>query len=289
MLREWFDQEWWRHRGLGEYREPIEPELLLDDAPESIWPGLMSCDLLPLISNTAGDWLCARVDQDSVAAEIVQWYHGGGDWIPWGNDLAEALVFDAMIDRLPGLSRRHAVPAEDPRPAADGDCETPDDPILQWAVSRTKLPSEVLNDRSIGDVAVARAMLDAQVAEVAVRCELVQSELIRVTRDMLEPIVSGDDGDRREQGSRWLFDLEQIPAPKQELLERSLGEPLRQLQDWDAAERHACRVTELAPDLAWAWEISGYAAERRGELDRAVEALPEGNAMLGLYRSVDSP
>ena len=72
-LIDWFDSEIWKREGLGEYCCAVDPVLLLSDAPEPIWPGLMSCDLIPLIGNTSGDWLCARVDADSQVSEVVQW------------------------------------------------------------------------------------------------------------------------------------------------------------------------------------------------------------------------
>ena len=79
-LARWFDDELWQHEGRSEYREPIPPSDLIETFPEAIWPGLMPPDFLPVLGNMAGDWLCMRIEPMGEVAEIVQWYHGGGDW-----------------------------------------------------------------------------------------------------------------------------------------------------------------------------------------------------------------
>ncbi|MEO1526485.1 MAG: SMI1/KNR4 family protein [Planctomycetota bacterium] len=104
-LIDWFDSEIWReqeeHAPPGQFVEAVSPEELLVDAPSAIWPALMPCDLLPLVGNSMGDWLCLRMATDGSASEVVYWYHGGGDWITWGNGLAQALLFAHVRKRLP--------------------------------------------------------------------------------------------------------------------------------------------------------------------------------------------
>lgn len=269
MLSDWFDREIWKHVGGGEYREPISADSLTVAAPESIWPGLMPCDFLPLISNAAGDWLCVRVDRDNRASEIVQWYHGGGDWIPWGKNLAEAILFDAVVDRLPGTTRRHAVPAEDPRPSSGSQA---DDPILKWALEHLPDGAESALDPSLDEDGVAQAMLDSGVAEVAVRCELVVAGLIQWSRKTLESFFAADPTLQRNFLSEWSFDVDRIPVETNQEFEKKHSVSLFGTQDWYNAERHAKRVSELDPSLAWAWDIAGYAAERRNDLENAVAA-----------------
>ncbi len=221
VLADWFDREIWKRAGRNEYHEPIDPESLLVAAPEAIWPGLMTCDLLPIISNRAGDWLCVRVDHNNVASEIVQWYHGGGDWIPWGHNLAEALVFDALIDRLPGKSRRHAIPAEDPRP--NGDAHDPvADPILDWALQHLPPSVTIAFDAATRESEVARILLDAGVAEIAVRCELVLSALMQPERKF-EQLLRADPSVSRAQLAEWSFDTDRIPDQKRSLLQQIHG------------------------------------------------------------------
>ena len=184
-------------------------------------------DCLPILSNTAGDWLCVRIDANGFAAEIVHWYHGGGDWIPWGNQLAEAIAFDAIADRFPSQNRRHAIPAESPRLNSDNASRTVD-PITRWAFNH--LPATVVKaiESSIPFVTTADVFLENQVAEVATLCELSVSALL--------------DSKPGNRGAAW-----------------------------DQAAVHAKPVTDLSPELAWAWDTMGHAAERRGELKVARE------------------
>ena len=169
-LSDWFDSEIWQRRGCGEYCCAVDPALLLSEAPEPIWPGLMSCDLIPLVGNTSGDWLCVRVGEDSHASEVVQWYHGGGDWIPWGRDIAQAIIFDGLIDRISPDSRRHAVPAVAPRSTSHTDG---DDGLLVWALGHAAdgLAESLRTARDSDQV--AGCLLNAQVSEVAIHCELI--------------------------------------------------------------------------------------------------------------------
>ncbi len=75
--------------------------------------GFMLPDTLPILGNGYGDWLCMRVNADNTAGEVVHWYHGGGDWMPWGRNPAEAIAFDRLRQRLPGRRVAHATrPAE---------------------------------------------------------------------------------------------------------------------------------------------------------------------------------
>ncbi|MEM9827997.1 MAG: SMI1/KNR4 family protein [Planctomycetota bacterium] len=107
-LAAWFDQEIWKRDGGFEFTECVHPQCWLERVNESLWPGLMGCHLLPLVGNQIGDYLCVRVDDFGNASSIVHWYHGGGDWLPWGKDLAEALVVEARSNELPGFAIRHA-------------------------------------------------------------------------------------------------------------------------------------------------------------------------------------
>ncbi|MGI9470611.1 MAG: SMI1/KNR4 family protein [Rubripirellula sp.] len=267
-LADWLDREIWRQKGTGEYRDPVEIEQMLVDAPEPIWPGLMSCDLIPLISNSAGDWLCVRVNDENVAGQIVQWYHGGGDWIPWGNELTEAVVFDALVDRISPDSRRHAIPAEAPRP----DSQDLNDPVLHWALSH--MPSDITSlfhgqpDRQ----RIIEALLDARIAEVAVRCELMLISLSQPSIELLEKAL----GDQSKQVGRsrlteWVFDVDRIPSIGRESIEATLGTPLDG-HDWKTAAEHASVTSKIAPELAWPWEIVGYQAERSGNQKAAIQA-----------------
>ncbi len=224
-LGDWFDSGIWKLQGHGEFRESIDPAELIEPVPEAIWPGMMGSDCLPILSNTVGDWLCVRIDQNNLASQIIHWYHGGGDWIPWGTQLAEAIAFDAIANRFPSQARRHAVPAESPRLNPDHNPNGVDS-ITRWAFDR--LPSTIASavESSMSIQAVAEAFLESGVAEVATRCELTVSALLNSEPDDASGV-------------------------------------------WAQAAEHARPVTERSPELAWAWDTVGFAAERQGDLETA--------------------
>ena len=230
----------------------------------------MTCDLIPLLGNACGDWLCVRIDENSVASQIVQWYHGGGDWIPWGKDIAEAIIFDGLVGRISASSRRHAIPAVAPRLTLQGN---QDNELLQWALGHT--PDRLARDLNsdLDEQQTAVALLAAGVADVAVHCELLLKALRYPDVDALtRAIGKGAAGIRREQLIEWAFDTSRIPESYRRQLEA--GESTFRIpeQDWGLASCHAKAVTDLAPELAWAWEIMGYNAERSGHLKQAVAA-----------------
>lgn len=117
----------------------------------------MPPNFLPLVGNNQGDWLCLRVGLtdpdgqlgsqscrdtfgDLVPTDVVHWYHGGGDWLPWGDGLAEALLFDWSVRRLPSGEVRHADPAESSEETAE---------THAWGAS----PIESWMEQQLGDAA----------------------------------------------------------------------------------------------------------------------------------------
>ena len=295
QLADWFDAGLWEKTGHGEFRESVDPERLLGEAPEVIWPGLMTCDLLPIVGNTAGDWICVRIDEQNVAAEMVHWYHGGGDWIPWGSQLAEAIAFDHLVDLLPGPSLRHAVPAENPRPGqskttqaktgrsgsieSDGVQPNPVEcPYLNWAWDH--LPSPVVDlcsasQTELGREQLANWLLENHIAESAVRCEMISHHLLALS-EPLEKLLKDTRDITADHVTQWRFDVGRVPEIHRAKLEQGVGKSLSELQNWDAAEEHAKIVTQTQPNLAWAWDILGYAAERRGDVDAAKSVYMRG-------------
>lgn len=267
-LADWFDRELWLKTGHGEFRDPVSPRQLLDDPAEVIWPGLMPCDLLPVLGNEAGDWLCVRVGADNRASEIVQWYHGGGDWLPWGNSLADALFFDALSERLPSPARRHAVPAEEPRRSN----AVESDELLRWASEHVDSEVADLLKPSHSAEHVAEVMLGHRVAEVAVRCELVQSALKETLSATLDPTTAQQIGVDWNEVVQWMFDMQRMPVETRQRLQRDYGLTISVPQDWQAAERHSRAVIQLSPELAWAWDVIGYAAERNEDSKQAIDA-----------------
>lgn len=257
--------------GTGEFSRPVPLETLLDDAPEPIWPGFMPPDLLPILGNDYGDWLCLRFGPGNVVDEVVHWYHGGGDWIPWGRTLPEALWFQRLRDCWNGPPFRHADTAEPLRQTAD------DDPLLRWA--RPFLPASLgfPGDRT-GDAEAPRTMvteaITADVAAVPLHAESILRALDHPLR-RLNP----QQADRyriawNATTKRWMLDIEAIPPEEHRRLAERLGYDRRQppRQDWRLAESHARAVAARRADLAWPWHTLGWAAERRGDFIAATEA-----------------
>lgn len=72
----------------------------------------MPCNLIPIATGRHGDSLCLRIRDDGLWSGVVQWYHGGGDCLDFGQTIAEAILLDRWSDRLIGFDIEHAVRAE---------------------------------------------------------------------------------------------------------------------------------------------------------------------------------
>jgi hypothetical protein len=77
---------------------------------------------------------------------------------------------------------------------------------------------------------------------------------------------------------RWMFDGALLEPELAERLSERVGTPLGDLtsQDWAGAEREAGRVCQIRADLGWAFDIAGWAAERRGDLELAASRYLAG-------------
>ena len=275
-LADWFDAEIWKGCGSGEYCESVHPEVLLSDAPEVIWPGLMPANLLPILGDSMGNWLGVRIDSENQANQIVHWYHGGGDWIPWGNRLSEAIVFETLVDQLPGPRRAAALPAEN----FQRQSPPKHDAIVRWAFA--KYPREIadLMDRRIEPAAVADRLLSHSIAEVAVRFELIQAALFQDwSRHVFEPLAESLELDWNDV-VKWMFDADQMPESAWLKIQGMLNDlnldPDPRSQDWKTAARHARVSQSLAPELSWPWDLIGYHNERLGNRKEAIAAYWQG-------------
>jgi len=229
----------------------------------------MPPDLLPLLGNRSGDWLCLRFGATSESNEIVHWYHGGGDWIPWGRTLAEAVAFDRLRASLPGPRQVYAEAAETlaPLPSAQ--------PLHRWAANH--LPADVAARlTSVAPTAspeLIERMLAAGVCEVAIRCELALASLDNVLRRQLTSQLAHElEIPWQPQAVRWMFDPQLIPPEARIRLAARLGLAEETLleQDWTTAAEHAAVVARQRSDLGWPLDLCGWAAERSQQLDQAI-------------------
>ncbi|MCU0961502.1 MAG: hypothetical protein MUF48_15505 [Pirellulaceae bacterium] len=284
-MRAWLDDELWREAGGAEFRHAQAPDQWLDPAPGSIWAGFMLPDTLPIISNDYGDWLCLRIAADGLVSELVQWSHGGGDWIPCGRSLAEALLYDAA-----------AWICHPPRDDVPWDVDAP--PRDMATVFRLAGWARDVLARGGGDVpcfwrdaggadrvcragAVLAQLLQAGMAEFAVRRDRLLRWLDSPLKRASGPAWARDLGVAWEpEYVSWLFDTARIPPVFRDALRQRLGEDAGDPfgQDWSAAESEALAVLARRADLGWAFDIAGWAAERRGAVDLAVARYLAGVA-----------
>ena len=238
-MASWIDDPLTDRTGHQEFHAPVRAEDLLADAPDCIWPILMPCDLLPVLGNGAGDFLCLRIDGSDEVSEIVHWYHGGGDWIPWGKSLPDAIIYDNVVRRLPGYAKDHAIAAEDPRPSKTLKQRPASDPLHDWAIQFVH--PEVRNV-SIEAVAINN---DCASEEIAIGWMKVLANH-RVASEA--------------------FALRRIQI---EMMNPSSSVESSSDADWGTIRSIAESVLGDRQDLAWAMNIAGDAASHLGDADAA--------------------
>ena len=272
-LASWFDDGIWRQPGQSEFRYPLEPDQFIEPPEGTIWAGFMLPDTLPLVGNQYGDWLCLRIAPEGQVAEIICWNHGGGDWIPYGRNLPEALLYDAWCAQCGAETSadQDPSPGDDACPLVGWACEWISRANRQW---RGAWDGQPLRAPSVRD-----RLLVAGVAETVIRRD-------RTLAALASPLKSGSDPDIARhldvrwdpEFVRWIFDTDLIPLGAREDLSRLFAQPLDQLlaQDWGSAEREAHAVIGVRQDLGWPFDIAGWAAERRGDLQRAIKLYADG-------------
>ncbi len=287
-VRAWLDQQIWREDGGAEFCRARTPEQLLDPEPGAIWGGFLLPDTLPIIGNDYGDWLCLRIAPDSTISELVHWSHCGGDWLPYGSSLAEALLYDAALRVL-----------HPQRPSLAGE-SLPADQVFRFAEwarawvtpqharsarnASQRLPGsstlvqpfwDLSEHPAVGDCdALWDLLLAWRVAEFAVRRDRILRHLESPLKALSAPSLAQQLGVSWEPDFvRWLFDTRQIPPAVHQQLGQYLVADGRDLmaQDWDAAEREATLVIRQRSDMGWAFDVAGWAAERRGAWTLAVQ------------------
>lgn len=271
-VRAWLDERRWEEEAGAEFRLAQPPEQWLDPLPGVIWAGFMLPDTLPIISNDYGDWLCLRIAADGTVFELVQWSHGGGDWIPYGRTLAEGLVYDAA---------RQLMHPDRSSPADPGGPVIHDFQAAAWAtrwLSNTGALSSFWTRDNQPVVGGSTSQMLDELAEAGVAQFAVHRD--RILRHLGTPLKArsaaswaADVGVSWEpEFVSWLFDTARIPPVARERLTRRLADTdgAAFVQDWSAAEAEAMAVIGCRSDLGWAFDVAGWAAERRGEPAKAV-------------------
>ena len=275
--RQWFDRDDDRQLLMGPFGSPVVVEDLLQAAPADLWPGFMLPDTLPIVTNDYGDWWCARVDANNEISEVIQWSHGGGDWLPVGRSMAQAALWDYVQHwRGPAIEVEQAAHEYPSRLAPGNDELLPRDNWLQWMASSLKVAPESLQ-QLLGTFAQHRyndgleLMLQYEWSSAAVACELVeialQGKLARLADNQLAMRCGIN---WTPEYTSWLFDTAHISVDARRML-RELAPDVQFDQDWLAAEAWALRIHQQRSDLSWTGDICGWAALRRGDVDRAVE------------------
>ncbi|MHB8862704.1 MAG: SMI1/KNR4 family protein [Pirellulaceae bacterium] len=278
-VRAWLDEQVWRESGGGEFSRAQTPEQLLDPPPGVIWAGFMLPDTLPIIGNDYGDWLCLRIAADGTVSELVQWSHGGGDWIPYGRTLAEGLLYDAAVRFL----YPHRASFAKAEPAAPEHFRAADW-AWRWMTRQNRpvprfwpLDGEPLSPPPLR--ALRDGLAAAGVAEFAIRRDRILEHLESPLKSRSHAALAQElEVSWEPEFVSWLFDTARIPpAARQQLISRLsavVGDPF--VQDWAAAEAEAAAVLEVRDDLGWAFDIAGWAAERRGAARLAVQRYLAG-------------
>jgi hypothetical protein len=272
-LASWFDDGVWRNSGQSEFRYPLAPEQFIEPPDGTIWAGFMLPDTLPLVGNQYGDWLCVRVAPEGRVAEILCWNHGGGDWIPYGRSLPEALLYDRCVAH-PG-SRQPVS-----KGLTSGSCACP---TIRWAcdwMARTNRqwcgPEE---EQLLVQPSARERLLALGAAEIVIRRDRMLESLESPLKVQSDPAVAQKLNVCWEPDFvRWIFDTDLIPIGAREDLSHLLSRPLDDLfsQNWGAAEREAHAVMRLRQDLGWPFDIAGWAAERCGDIQKAIRTYVQG-------------
>lgn len=264
----WLDDGAWREAGPGEFVRPLSPQELLELSPDAVWGGFLPPDFLPWIGNDYGDWICLRVHAENRIEEVVIWRHAGGDWIPCGTTLATAVKY---LGQTP--------PAGSPRTAGEPPFQgagpprrdaPPDAPSVtqKWAQAHAGANGSADGRRQAAGPAASQ------------RDQIVRS-LHCPLRDLLDAQLANQHKWAWEPDAvSWQFDAELTPAAARSVLQQVSHRAWPELasQDWKTAEALARQVLASRNDLAWAFDVAGWAAERRGDLEAAQQIYRQGAA-----------
>ena len=273
----WFDHDAERQLLAGQFRTPVDLDDLLDAAPPDLWPGFMLPDTLPLVSNDYGDWWCLRVGANSEIIEVVQWLHGGGDWLPIGKSMAEAALWDTIHRwRDQAIGAQPAAHEYPQRTSATQLTELSLGNLEAWLAGGLDATAQelrpVLQSAQGGQYRRAlEIMLDHGWSTCAAACELVEVSLQGSLTILADAKLANRCGiNWTPEYTSWLFDTERISSEARRLL-REYSPEVQFTQDWNAARKWAELAGAQRSDLSWAGDVAGWSAERSGDLAGAIE------------------
>lgn len=295
--RRWFDEDVASVRLPGVFRTALTAEQLVQQAPREIWPGFMLPYTLPLVGNQYGDWICVCIESDGSLGELLHWYHGGGDWIPLGSDIAEVIVHDVVDHFRPvgGQMLRGAPESIEPEQRAQVLRAFQESTLRNWLCERlsaigqaqpstTNEVSQALANieqaLSRSDYVEALQIMQRRVwAMDAVACDRIQFVLQHGTFQLANPAIARDLGmNWSPDYVRWLFDVDQIPQLARARIAdvSGAGTELWYQQNWALAGELACEVLERRNDLGWAVNVAGWSRQRSGNAAEAVAIYFQG-------------
>jgi hypothetical protein len=253
----------------GEFDQVASWDDLVSEAPTLLLPGMMLPNVLPLLSNRYGDWLCGSVDASGQITEVIHWYHGGGDWIPYGNSLAEAVLYDSCQAALgnPSSDGAQSLPVSLGRWIADS---------LKTDAKEIEALWQMFRDGQLFDG--LQMLLDCQWCQAVAYRDLIELALASPLRLSTIPGLSLNVpyGDM----TRWKFDAKLTPESSRDRISQLMNMPFQDwsAQNWSLAKEYAHRVLHTRTDLAWAWHIAGYADRLDGNLAGAIHHNHQGLA-----------
>ncbi|MDA7949874.1 MAG: SMI1/KNR4 family protein [Pirellulaceae bacterium] len=288
-LREWFTAGPPLDEKLFEFHQKVTLEELLDlekgvEKNIQIWPGFLPPDTLPLLSNGLGDWLLLRVLPSGEISEVICWRHSGGDWVPWGRTLAEALLFDT-------IRQQQGVAQEDTRQIDKSE------PAMLWCLENLPLDStqesnllyEITKSRLVATPKVSdpvcyptqnpivpdlwELLVDYRLCEVVARRDLCQYYLNSPLRERAHLTDAQKlNVSWRPDFIQWLSDTRTIPEEKRSLLQEyyNLGEDELFNQDWEKVRDLLHPLVQKRGDLMWVLNLAGWQAEVLHQPDQAI-------------------
>jgi hypothetical protein len=249
--KQWFD---FQSRNLvlpGRFCHPVNIDELCQQSPQVLWPGFMQPDSLPLVGNDYGDWICARVTEDNRLGELIHWFHGGGDWIPVGHSIAEALLHDA-IDQFRPIKKQMLRGAVESIPLKnDADC-------LQGSKQKTEFLRWLENSLSESNV-------KKQLGSIL---ELTEPEdYPKALRNLI------DDGLLVEACSCDLIESiinKSLPNDKEQSIKNLSS------QEWSEIEWLCEKIIRMRSDIGWSFALHGMSCEFRFAHERAQSSWFQG-------------